>query len=837
MGACIRTGNASTTSPQPSQKSQNKAKPTIIDSSSNTVQLPKEINEDFLEHLKREAQKAEELQKAKREAASHKRTFISFTKTTLNDANKKILRLFLEKNDFVSLYEYLKNNKVSPNEETSDPGYQWTLIHHACRNKKSVILEFLCRDAYHKFPNDYEKIINSQTFEGYTPLILAVVAEDLQTLKTLLSFGGIDVELLDRKGLSARDHAKNCKTKEIGEFLSLQKDCKSLSIELLSKMNGEEFYKTWRSSQTKSLDVEGSMNLNNEKPSDEETLKSILSGAGSQVYKLTTECIKNSKNFVDESFEHKLDDFISNSDERYSYWVLARWLRPHELLASAYSEIKLFDVIDPKSIKQGNLDTCHFLSVLASLAEYPSRVRAIFQQNAINKYGVYALNFYLNGKPREIIVDDYIPCYSNILEPLFAKPDGKQIWPLILEKAWCKMFGSYSIVEVEVVYEAMEDILGAPSLGRWIRSFTSQEIFLQMLEWDNKKFLISATTAANADESKGIVANHTYSILGVYEIPNPDEKGGMLRFIKVRNPWGSYEWKGIYADESKNLTGEIKEMLGYNNLIDDGIFLMTPDEFYNAFLHLSICMVHDNWAYQYIEVNKPEKSAYFVLNLTKKQQVCVRVHQENAKLYSVQKKGYKYCPLEMILFSKLHDFIETGADGKYIGKKSVMLSSEGYVTLNPGQYFLRVKIHYKTQNVSMKNYVVSTYSEDNIQFKTMPYLEGKELFFQSLTRMGRKSNNITRFQSDSCYFRFDWIDHLGVLHLSNTSNSVNSWKVTIAIENGENIKIGKKGKDKQPGVDEFHAEVPARSETIFLVKKIQLHEGAKFSKKIYESFY
>lgn len=855
MGACIRSG-ASPTNPQPSRKSQNKPKPMVIDSSSNTVQLPKEINNDLLEHLKREAQKTEELQRAKREAASHKRTFISFAKTTLNDANKKTLRLFLEKKDFVSLYEYLSKNKILPHEETSDAGYHWTLIHHACRNKAAEILEFLCRNAYQLFPNDYEKIINSQTFEGFTPLILAVGTEDLPTLKTLMSFGGIDVEIQDRKGLSAREHAKNCKSKEIGEFLSLQKDCKLVNAELLSKMNAEEFYQSWKTSQTKSLNDLGAVNLCNEKPSDEDTLKSITGGAESQVYKLTLECIKNAKNFVDDGFAHKLDNFINNSDERYSQWVLARWLRPHELLSATYSDIKLFDVIDPKSIKQGTLDTCHFLSVLGSLAEYPARVRAIFQQNAINKYGVYALNFFLNGKPREIIVDDYIPCYSNVLEPLFAKPDGNQIWPLILEKAWCKMFGSYSIVEVEVVYEAMEDILGAPSMGCWVHSFSPKEIFQQMFSWDQAKFLVSATTAANTDESTGIVANHTYSILGVYEIPDPSkkqenkennekneknektkEKIAMLRFIKVRNPWGCYEWKGAYADDSAKLTGEIKDMLGYNNLIDDGVFLMTPSEFHNAFLHLSVCMVHDNWVYQYVEVEKPEKSVYFSLNLTKKQEICVRVHQENAKLYNVQKKNYKYCPLELILFSNAHDFIETGADSKYIGKKSVMLSSKGYITLSPGQYFLRVKVHYKTQQETPKKYVVSTYSEENINFKMMSYYEGKELFFQTLTRMGRKSANVTRFQSDSCFFRFDWLDHLGVLHLKNSSTSVNSWKVTIVIEKGENIKIGKKGRDTKEEITEFHAEIPAKSETIFLVKKIRLHEAARFSKKIYESFY
>lgn len=57
--------------------------------------------------------------------------------------------------------------------------------------------------------------------------------------------------------------------------------------------------------------------------------------------------------------------------------------------------------------------------------------------------GFYAIQLYMEGKPKTIIVDDLIPCMKATNQPLFAKPNGKQCWVMILEKAWVKMFGNY----------------------------------------------------------------------------------------------------------------------------------------------------------------------------------------------------------------------------------------------------------------------------------------------------------------------------------------------------------------------------------------------------------
>jgi hypothetical protein len=44
-------------------------------------------------------------------------------------------------------------------------------------------------------------------------------------------------------------------------------------------------------------------------------------------------------------------------------------------------------------------------------------------------------------------VDDYFPCKDIKGELLFCKPNGPEIWVLVLEKAFSKFLGNYALIE------------------------------------------------------------------------------------------------------------------------------------------------------------------------------------------------------------------------------------------------------------------------------------------------------------------------------------------------------------------------------------------------------
>ena len=43
------------------------------------------------------------------------------------------------------------------------------------------------------------------------------------------------------------------------------------------------------------------------------------------------------------------------------------------------------------------------------------------------------------------------------------------------------------------------------------------------------------------------MAGHAYTMISVFEV-------NQTKLLKMRNPWGSFEWKGLYSDNSNKWT-------------------------------------------------------------------------------------------------------------------------------------------------------------------------------------------------------------------------------------------------------------------------------------------
>lgn len=54
------------------------------------------------------------------------------------------------------------------------------------------------------------------------------------------------------------------------------------------------------------------------------------------------------------------------------------------------------------------------------------------------------MKFYINGEPETVVVDDYFPWCTHKSNWAFSRSNyDKEIWVLLLEKAWAKIYGSY----------------------------------------------------------------------------------------------------------------------------------------------------------------------------------------------------------------------------------------------------------------------------------------------------------------------------------------------------------------------------------------------------------
>ena len=126
----------------------------------------------------------------------------------------------------------------------------------------------------------------------------------------------------------------------------------------------------------------------------------------------------------------------------------------------------LYRNIGPNDIIQGKCGDCYFLSTLSSFAETPDRIKKIFLNKEVNEAGIYAVQLYINGEKRTVVVDDHFPYDTNTDRWAMCRPsrdDGiNEIWALILEKAWAKVFGSYQRIEAGTAGEAMYPMSGRP---------------------------------------------------------------------------------------------------------------------------------------------------------------------------------------------------------------------------------------------------------------------------------------------------------------------------------------------------------------------------------------
>jgi calpain-15 len=167
-----------------------------------------------------------------------------------------------------------------------------------------------------------------------------------------------------------------------------------------------------------------------------------------------------------------------------------RWVRAREIVTKSErktaksdrisrSHAKLFeDGITASDICQGALGDCWLLSALAALSEQPHVIRRAFLTDSWNLRGKYRIRLWSEWEKQFVVVsvDDYLPVEASSGKPLFTQPNGNEIWVMLMEKAFAKLFGSYANINGGYPLFALRTITGDESFkfsrsseaaGRW----------------------------------------------------------------------------------------------------------------------------------------------------------------------------------------------------------------------------------------------------------------------------------------------------------------------------------------------------------------------------------
>eukprot|EP00548_Thalassiothrix_antarctica_P006431 CAMPEP_0194149096 /NCGR_PEP_ID=MMETSP0152-20130528/36224_1 /TAXON_ID=1049557 /ORGANISM="Thalassiothrix antarctica, Strain L6-D1" /LENGTH=395 /DNA_ID=CAMNT_0038851051 /DNA_START=199 /DNA_END=1384 /DNA_ORIENTATION=- len=309
------------------------------------------------------------------------------------------------------------------------------------------------------------------------------------------------------------------------------------------------------------------------------------------------------------------------------------WVRAQDLDGFKGKRPQLFEGdIEPSDLCQGAVGDCWLVAAFASASEFPDTIRNMFLTKEYNPRGLYKVRIYDPQLKKWIIVvvDDRIPCKKGTKKPLFMKPNGAELWAIILEKAYAKHCGSYAKISGGFVLWGWLSMTGNNvfqleldmETGLWAREdmvalngdkracgfrvtdekFKNDELWILLKKYDKQKALMSTSigkTQYGANdgpageqmlEQEGLVAGHAYSLISAMEVTEQKMGGKTFRLLQVRNPWGSYEWKGNWSDKSDmwKKHPSIAKKLNFEDA-DDGSFWMDYDDFKRVYTRINVC--------------------------------------------------------------------------------------------------------------------------------------------------------------------------------------------------------------------------------------------------------
>ena len=105
----------------------------------------------------------------------------------------------------------------------------------------------------------------------------------------------------------------------------------------------------------------------------------------------------------------------------------------------------------------------------------------------------------------------------------------------------------------------MRDITGAPAYQYVIDK--ESDMYSKIVDADQKNYLVSISCGKTDLEKQaardlGLVTAHSYSIIECQTVTDGDKN---VQLLKIRNPWGSFEWKGDWSDTSDKWTDATKD--------------------------------------------------------------------------------------------------------------------------------------------------------------------------------------------------------------------------------------------------------------------------------------
>ncbi|XP_030355431.1 calpain-13-like [Strigops habroptila] len=265
-----------------------------------------------------------------------------------------------------------------------------------------------------------------------------------------------------------------------------------------------------------------------------------------------------------------------------------QWKRPTELQKNPHL---IIDGISRFDLMQGEIGDCWMLAALGSLTLQKQFLGNVLprDQGFQNDYaGIFHFRFWQYGVWVDVVIDDRLPFLNGKYLSVHPRTSN-EFWPSLLEKAYAKLQGSYQNLNGGYPSDALVDFTGGvqvqfslkdppPDLGEILKAA------------DKSHCLMGCSTSGqltNTVLKNGIVQGHAYTVTGAEKIRY---KNSWIHIIRIWNPWGHWEWKGAWSDNSPqwdHVEPKYRETLLRKK--EDGEFWISCENFQEQFSLLYIC--------------------------------------------------------------------------------------------------------------------------------------------------------------------------------------------------------------------------------------------------------
>ena len=457
-----------------------------------------------------------------------------------------------------------------------------------------------------------------------------------------------------------------------------------------------------------------------------------FAGAKNAYQKLELELKANGVKYRDSDFPAEVSSIMGfGGNPSYPQHRMEKiiWQRPDAIYGNG--SFSVYDQIEPDDIKQGGLGDCYFLSAMAAIAEYKDRIKRVFLQRKVSDYGVYCVGFYINGIFEEVIIDDKFPCNPYSKKPEFNSSVENELWVMIMEKAWAKVFGGYVNINAGIIREALTGLTGAPCITYFNDEKTQEERFNILWDADVNRHIMCAGTedlmgdGTDQQEKKtGIVGSHAYALTKVFTLVWEGDHWEILkhgqsnngkrteRLLQLRNPWGKGESKMAWSDDSykwKDVPAHVKKEMGHV-IEDDGCFFIGFSDFEKYYSDFQVCYYHDTYRLNSFKwETRKDEAKDCTFEIKEQAEIYFSLHQVNKRFFKKsQKYEYSQCNLIVIRKDSKGQWVLVGSAGKQ--------QSEFWFKADcpPGIYY--AQIYTPWQSLS-KTIAFSAYAPFNIDVK------------------------------------------------------------------------------------------------------------------------